>query len=419
MTENSGLDTRDSDAQTGNPARDARRPALVEWRALFPGREVAEPTYRRDVVGPMERFDERDCIFARMDLEPGSDRYEAYYREHPEVQAADDYMRSMPPLGSSAAPSDRPALSSLFGSALIFGHPMDTSGAGGRTVAVGPAASPARMDPHEASEKVKSVARYLGADLVGVGPLDPAFVYSHVGRTFYGQTWGEDIHPGHPHAVSIGVAMDYEMLRRHAPGFPVILESGLAYARAAAIAVQLALFIRSLGYSARAHHLRDYQLLSVPVAIDAGLGELGRSGVLLTRDFGSCLRLSTVTTDLPMAHDQPVELGIQEFCGKCRTCALACPAGAIPRGDKVAVRGVKRWKLSAGRCYHYWRQVGSDCSLCLVVCAWSRPDNLTRRLRPTHPEPMLDPATLEKVQQIRSTLPRWLRKYLGDAPTAA
>ncbi|MHB0870744.1 MAG: 4Fe-4S dicluster domain-containing protein [Chloroflexota bacterium] len=385
----------------------------VEWRSLFETRRVEEPTYRREVVGPIERFDERDCLFARMDLEPGSERYEAYYRSHQEFQAADDFLRSMPPLGSTAAPTDAPLLGSLFGSALIAGRPMDTERSGGRTVGTGGSAAPVHLDPEEAALKVKAFARYLGADLVGIGPLNPAFVYSHVGRTFYGKRWGEEIHLDHPHAISLGIAMDYDLLGRHAPGFPVILESGLAYARAAFVAVQLALYIRGLGYSAQAHHLRDYQLLSVPVAIDAGLGELGRSGVLITREFGSSLRLATVTTDLPMALDRPVDLGIQEFCGSCKLCAMACPSGAIPQGDKMAVRGVRRWKLAAGRCYHYWRQVGSDCALCLVACSWSRPDNATRPFRPIHPEPLLDPATLARVAETRSTLPAWLRKYLG------
>lgn len=69
--------------------------------------------------------------------------------------------------------------------------------------------------------------------------------------------------------------------------------------------------------------------------------------------------------------------------------------------------------MTADRCYHYWRQVGSDCALCLLACPWSRPDNLTRALRPVHSNPMLDPLTLEKVREARATLPAWLRKYLG------
>ncbi len=387
----------------------------VEWRSLFEGRRVAEATYRGDVVGPLERFDERDCLFARMDLEPDTDRYRAYYQAHEEFQPADDFLRSLPPLGSAAAPSDRAALDSLFGSAFIAGLPKEGVSVGGRTVGAEAGLARVSMDPQDASLKVKAVASYLGADLVGIGRLNPAFVYSHVGRTFYGQSWGKEIALPHPYAISLGIAMDYDLLRRYAPGFPVLMESALAYARSAVIAVELANYLRGLGYSARAHHLRDYQLLSVPVAVDAGLGELGRSGVLITREFGSSLRLATVSTDLPMALDQPVDLGIQQFCHDCKLCAKACPSGAIPSGDKMPVRGVRRWKLAAGRCYHHWRQAGSDCALCLVACPWSRPDNLTRALRPSHPDPVLDPATLATVRQIRATLPAWLRKYLGDS----
>jgi len=388
----------------------------VEWRSLFRPRPVDEPTYQADLVGPLERFDERDSIFARMDLQPGSDRYEAYYGSHPELQAVDDLLRSLPPLGSTGAPADRALMDGLFGFAYVAGlrGPGGGVSAGGRRV--GDAGGErVVLDPGEAAMRVKAVARYLGADMVGIGPLNQAFVYSHVGRAFYGQQWGAPIVLEHPYAISIGVAMDYELLRRFAPGFPVILESGLAYARAAAIAVEVASYLRGLGYSARAHHLRDYQLLCVPVAVDAGMGELGRSGVLLTREFGSAIRLATVTTDLPMAVDRPVDLGIQQFCRDCRLCAMACPAGAIPSGEKVAVRGVRRWKLAAGRCYHYWRQVGSDCALCLVACPWSKPDRDTRPLRPSHPEPVLDAATLAAVREARSTLPRWLQRFLSGS----
>lgn len=394
---------------TGMPVVNDVPGSAVEWRSLFDGRRVEEPTYRGDVIGLLERFDERDCLFARMELESGSERYRAYYQAHEEFQPADDFLRALPPLGSSAAPHDRAALDSLFGSAFIAGLPKEVASVGGR-----PEAARLPTDPQVAALKVKALARYLGVDLVGIGPLNPAFRYSHVGRTFYGQRWGEEISLEHHYAISLGIAMDYDQLRRHAPGFPVLMESALAYARAAVIAVELANYVRGMGYSARAHHLRDYQLLSVPVAVDAGLGELGRSGVLITREFGCSLRLATVTTDLPMVLDRPVDLGIQQFCRDCKLCAMACPAGAVPKGDKIAVRGVRRWKLSAGRCYHYWRQVGSDCALCLVACPWSRPDRLTRPLRPTHPDPILDPATLAMESQVRASLPPWLRKYLGD-----
>ena len=389
----------------------------IEWRSLFLKRPVDEPTYSEDIVGPIGRFDERDNIFARMDLVPGTDRYAEYYSHHEEFEAADAFFRDMPPLGSTAAPADAAMLDALFGSIVAMG--AQEKGEVGRVKGeegLGEEGRARHPEPNtqdstlRSSQKLKSVARHLGADLVGIGPLNPSFVYSHVGRTACGQTWAEEIPLSHPYAVSLGFGMDYGYLRKYAPGFPVILESALAYAKAALVALQLAAYIRGLGYSARAHHLRDYRVLNVPVAIDAGLGELGRMGILITREFGTSVRLSTVTTDMPLAVDPPIDLGVQAFCEKCSLCAMACPSGAIPRGEKIAVNGVKRWKLSAGRCYHYWRTCGSDCALCIVACPWSKPDAETAPLRPTRPEPDLDPHTLAEVARLRATLPAWLRK---------
>ncbi len=383
----------------------------IQWRSLFQGKKAEGSTYAEDVVGPMVRFDERDHMLARMDLKRGTDRYEEYYRAHEEFQAADDFLRAMPPPGSSAAAVDSAVLNALFESVTMLGRGAapDPNAAASNT------SRAANLDPQAAAEKVKSVALHLGADLAGTGRVNPGFVYSHTGRTYYGQRWGEEIALSHPNVISIGIAMDYGRLRRYAPGFPTMLESALVYAKAAAVAVQLALFIRGMGFSARAHHLRDYQLLCVPVAVDCGLGELGRSGVLLTREFGSALRLAAVSTDLPLAADGPVDLGIQQFCGTCRLCAMACPSGAVPSGGKMVVRGVRRWKLAAGRCYHYWREAGSDCALCLVACPWSQPDEETASLRPTRPPLVLEPETLAAVAAIRATLPAWLRRYVGDS----
>ena len=81
--------------------------------------------------------------------------------------------------------------------------------------------------------------------------------------------------------------------------------------------------IRGLGYPARAHIAgSNYQIMLPPVAQDAGLGELGRNGYLISSRFGARFRLGAVTTDLPLVPDSPVTLGVQEFCAACRKCAV-------------------------------------------------------------------------------------------------
>ena len=112
-----------------------------------------------------------------------------------------------------------------------------------------------------------------------------------------------------------------------------------------------------------------------PLVVDAGLGEVGRLGYLMTKEFGLGTRLSVVTTDMPLAHDKPTDIGVQSFCESCRICAEDCPIGAIPTGDKVEYNGIRKWKLDEGRCYRYWYAVGTDCSICMTSCPWTKPTN--------------------------------------------
>ena len=164
------------------------------------------------------------------------------------------------------------------------------------------------------------------------------------------------------------------------PDFPTLLATAKGYATGAWVSVQLAGYIRMLGYSARAHHLNNYHIIAVPVAVDCGLGELSRAGYLMTREFGLAVRLAFVTTDMPIAHDGPVDLGIQSFCENCKICAEACPSHSIPLGDKVEYNGIKKWKLNAESCYRYWHTVGTDCSVCMMACPWTKPHTLFHRL---------------------------------------
>ena len=356
---------------------------IDDWRRLFPVSRVEESTYFSDVVGLLDRFDERDCLFARRDLRPGSQDYRDYYGRYPEHRAFDDELRALPYLGHTEGRENAAMLQSLFASVLLMGAPDVIEGRFAPGVA---GVSRVALAPEVAAEKVKGFAHLLGADLVGIGPLRQEFVYSNVGRILCGQTYGEAIELHHPSAISLGIRMNRAGLSRTAPDFPEVLESACAYARGALMSVQLAAYIRSLGYSARAHHFRNYQVLSVPVAVDGGLGELARCGFLVTHEYGNCLRLATVTTDMPMEFDNPIDIGVQEFCERCVTCAKACPAGAITQGPKQIVRGIRKWALDAGRCYRYWHEVGSDCGICIAVCPWSR---WTVGPRPAEGEPVV------------------------------
>ncbi len=339
---------------------------------------VRQPHYDKDRVGPIERVDERDVLFARADLfrrfEDGSTERKDYYAAHPEAQEFDRRTADELHMGSGGGD-----YASLCTGVLEAARAVATDG----FVDGEPAPEKVVLTPREAARRVKSLARTLGADLVGTGPLRPEWVYSHVGRSFGNAEgfprWGSPVDLSHhTDAISMGFRMDLDFIAA-APEFPTALATGVGYAIGARAAVRLAEYIRSLGYSARAHHVYSYRVLPVPVAVDCGLGELSRAGFLLSRKLGLGLRLGTVTTDLPLDHDGPADIGVQSFCERCEICAAYCPSGAIPRGGKTEYNGVRKWKLDEEDCYRYWSVVSTDCSICMSTCPWTKPSTWLHR----------------------------------------
>jgi epoxyqueuosine reductase len=101
----------------------------------------------------------------------------------------------------------------------------------------------------------------------------------------------------------------------------------------------------------------------------AGLGWIGKSGLLIRPDVGPRLRLVTVLTDAPLPISKPVE----DRCGDCLACIEGCPGNALAeregfddwRGNRVDRIACDRY-LAKVRDRHGVRV----CGLCLVACPW-------------------------------------------------
>ena len=61
--------------------------------------------------------------------------------------------------------------------------------------------------------------------------------------------------------------------------------------------------------------------------VEAGLGQLGANGQLLSPHFGSRARIMAISTDAQVTYDQPVDYGIHAFCSICQVCVNGVPAG--------------------------------------------------------------------------------------------
>lgn len=356
------------------------------------GRRVDTPTY--EVVAELGRYDERDSVFSRERLLPGSPEERAYHALYPELAQIDRRLATF--IEEVSAPAGQASQEGVAFYRATFGP---VAGLALPDMVDGQvAAERVEADPAAMAARIKALARYLGAGEVGITRLNPAWVYSHRGTPpffpgyrpnpphfegrppgYEGLRWGDPIEVPHHYAIAMAFGQDFDLLATGGTPWSD-LEVGRVYARSALVADHLAFYIRALGWPARAHHMRNYGVLVVPVAVDAGLGELGRCGYLINERLGANLRLVCVTTDLPLALDRPVDLGIQDFCQKCRKCATTCPPRAIPLGDPVVVRGVRKWQIDPVKCLLYWGHLGSACTICQTVCPWSQRPTWPHRL---------------------------------------
>ncbi len=319
-----------------------------------------------------ERVDERDIMFAREEYRPGSEKYDIYYSAHPERKKTDDRLRRMPELLAPGGRYYDPARSENAQSAFREIEQLTTEVDGEVS------AQREEVDAKVATEDIKQRLLEFGAVEVGVAPLNPMFVYSHVGRG--PEEWGSPIVNNHRYAIVFSLEMDYYAVEG-APDLPITEETVRRYRQAADISNDLARQIRSRGYPARAHISgSNYQIMLPPVGQDAGLGEVGRSGYLISPKLGCRTRLGAITTDLPLVPDKPISFGVQDFCAKCVKCADNCPSSAIPKEGETSVRGIEKWPLNVERCMRYWRAIGTDCGLCMKVCPYSHPPTLVHNV---------------------------------------
>jgi reductive dehalogenase len=225
---------------------------------------------------------------------------------------------------------------------------------------------------------VKRLALYHGAVDVGVTELRPYHIYTHVGRG--SGNWGDPIDLDHRWAVAFTVEMEHAVMRS-APEAPVVAESARQYVASAAIAILVANALRRMGFPARAHIDGNYRVIAPLVARDAGLGEIGRVGLLMTPRLGPRVRLGVVTTGMPLHCDPPGDdLSVIDFCTVCKKCAQNCPSNSIPSGDREQVDGGLRWAIDSDSCFRYWNAVGTDCARCMTVCPYSHPDSSAHNL---------------------------------------
>ncbi|MCH7608691.1 MAG: 4Fe-4S dicluster domain-containing protein [Chloroflexi bacterium] len=245
--------------------------------------------------------------------------------------------------------------------------------------AVNPDRAPV-SDPAVLTAHIKRVARYLGASDVGIMRVQPQFLYSGGRYPDDGTAAGASAPPAtaetttarYPYAIALIYAWDYEMGRahRHRIG-DIAYHFGAEHLRTTYS--NLASYIREMGYS-----VATRVATSMPVALAAGLGEMGRHGMLITERFGARVHLGDpILTDMPLVTDEPIDIGVTDFCQVCKKCANTCPTNSITTKGKEVINGVEKFKINWETCYRlrphvmdYW----DICLTCVTVCPYTKPD---------------------------------------------
>ncbi|HCH37586.1 MAG TPA: reductive dehalogenase [Acidobacteria bacterium] len=230
--------------------------------------------------------------------------------------------------------------------------------------------------PAETAADIKRVAKGFGADLVGITDYDERWMYVNKFSDLSLTERPQEIPAEVTNVIVTAQSMDYDLIRT-VPSALSGAATGAGYSRDAMVVLSVAQYIQNLGYQAVAS-MNDTSL-AIPFAIKAGLGEYGRHGLLITKEFGPRVRLGKIYTNLPLAHDKPIQFGVKKFCDSCQRCSTACPVQAIPHGppsteryNQSNIKGVRKWSIDGEKCFGYWAAQNSDCSICIRVCPYNK-----------------------------------------------
>jgi epoxyqueuosine reductase len=240
---------------------------------------------------------------------------------------------------------------------LLMGRRLDAAFASAENAPRRKAGARIRVsDPADVTKLVRERASDLGMSAIGFARPDPLI-------TFEGQTINAE-----ETAVIVCILEQNWEATQSIPSMYGERSHIEASGRLRALCAELSRYVTDLGYTARIDVPR--MGMNISYAVDAGLGQMGLNGQLLTPFAGSRSRINIIMTNAPVVFDEPRDFGIEAICNACRACVQNCPSGAIQ--TKYAMhRGVRKAKIKSERCFPIVAQV-YGCGVCQKVCPVQR-----------------------------------------------
>lgn len=359
----------------------------------------------------MRRFDERDTMFTRMGLIEGTKRYKQYYMEHPEKKEIDDDARlnmqmnmaksmgksqedvakmmkrmglmmklakfipgkkgnmdsgEMPSIGGNDSDAQRvisQVTTQIMKKSSIMHEKSKKTKVANKKI---------QIDSKKMSAQIKEFSKLLGIDVVGIAKITKDYHYSHRGSLFGMKgNYGEKVNLDYKYAIILASTLIKDYINR-APNKEEMIATMRGYTETTTAASQIAMFIKELGYDALTDDFLEYHSPMIPMAVEAGIGQLGRSNLVVNPIYGNRMKMGAVLTNLPLEEDKPIDFGLKEFCNLCGKCAQNCPSGAISKEKPMFEDGTSYWLHNEAKCMKMWMKVGTDCGICMSSCPFSQ-----------------------------------------------
>lgn len=197
-------------------------------------------------------------------------------------------------------------------------------------------------------------AKDLGVDFIGYTPLIEDFIFYNL------KVYGRNL-------IILGMEMRWKEIKT-APSINCSIEAFRVYYELGEITIQLTEHLKELGYKCEAHHPFGGKFLFPPHAVAAGLGIMGRNGLVITPKFGPRQRWAIISTDAEIANLEKNDLkALEDYCKECGTCIRSCKGGAayetpIYHDDSPVITHIDRSKCIDSLVNNNY------CSYCLKVC---------------------------------------------------
>jgi epoxyqueuosine reductase len=224
-----------------------------------------------------------------------------------------------------------------------------------------PAGPPPDLDPQALTDELSAEARRLGISQVGFARYDRRYVlHGRGGRTPTGMS---------EESVIVCVLEQGWKATQTIPSARAEREVKLTVAELAIRSAELVEFLQAKGFQAQVYGTTAPMIIH-HFAVEAGMGQLGLNGQVLTPFAGSRCRMAVITTNAKLAYGEPVDYGVNAICDECQLCVRRCPPAAIPIRRQFH-RGIWKAKIKTDRCLPAVAHA-QGCAVCMKVCPVQR-----------------------------------------------